>query len=138
MKRATACVEILLMAALACPALARVPDYGPQRYTRVGNHEFHGDREHHVVIDRRRGPGWAGVIAGGILGAAAGLALGGAIAPAPVVVAPPVVGTVVPVLPGACVTVPAYNGGVVYNCGNIYYQPIYEGTSLMYEVVPVP
>ncbi|HTX38686.1 MAG TPA: hypothetical protein VME43_26855 [Bryobacteraceae bacterium] len=130
-------VAVALAAGLACPVWARVEAYGPQRYTRVGGHEaYHGG--HAVVIDRRRGPGWAGVIAGGILGAAAGLALGSQLAPAPVVVAPPVMGTVVPVLPGACATVPAYNGGVLYDCGNIYYQPFYEGTSLMFEVVPAP
>jgi len=125
---------VALAAGLAYPALGRVEDYGPRRYTRVG-----GRDEHHggVVIDRRRGPGWAGAIAGGILGAAAGLALGATAAP-PVVIAAPAVGTVVPVLPGDCVTEPAYNGGVLYDCGNIYYQPFYEGTSLMFEVVPTP
>jgi hypothetical protein len=48
------------------------------------------------------------------------------------------VGTVVPALPGARVTVPAYNGAVLYNCGNVYFQRLYQGTSLIYEVVPAP
>lgn len=130
-------IACVLVAGLATPAAARVEDYGARRYTRVGNHPANRGG-HEVVIDRRRGPGWAGAIAGGILGAAAGLALGSALAPAPVVIAPPAMGTVVPVLPGDCVAMPAYNGGVLYNCGNVYYQPFYEGTSLMYEVVPVP
>ena len=130
-------VITVLMAGLVCPAFARVEDYGPKRYTRVGNHERHGEAgRHEVVIDRRGGPGWAGVIAGGILGAAAGLALSHAAAP--VYVAPPVIGTVVPVLPGACATVPTYSGGVLYDCGNIFYQPFYEGTSLMFQIVPAP
>jgi hypothetical protein len=126
-----------LTAGMAAPVFANVGNYGPRRYTRVGGHDEHRGG-HEVVIDRRRGPGWAGAIAGGILGAAAGLALGATAAPAPVLVGPPVAGTVVPVLPGDCVTVPTYNGGYLYNCGNIYYQPFYEGTSLMFEVVPAP
>jgi len=137
MKTVALLVATTLVAGLALPVFADVGKYGPRRYTRVGGHEEHRGG-HEVVIDRRRGPGWAGVLAGGIIGAAAGLALGSQVAPAPVVIAPPPVGTIVPVLPGDCVTVPAYNGGALYNCGNIYYQPFYEGTSLMYEVVPVP
>lgn len=130
-------VPIVISAMLAVPLLARVEGYGPRRFTQVGRaHGPHGA----VVINRRVGPGWGGALAAGVLGAAAGLAIGNAIAPAPppVVVAAPVVGTVVPVLPGDCVTVPSYNGVMIYNCGNIYYQPIYEGTSLMYQVVPAP
>lgn len=137
---------MLIATVLATPAFARVERYGPQRYTQVGRHERRADEhrrgeeereERGVVIDRRRGPGWGGIAAAGLLGAAAGFALGNAVAP-PVVIAPPVVGTVVPALPGECVTVPTYNGGVLYNCGNIYYQPFYQGTSLMFEVVPAP
>ncbi len=120
---------------LAFPAMARVEGYGPMRYNRVGRGGWHGGG---FVVDRRGGPGWAGVVAGGILGAAAGLALGATVAPAPVYVAPPVVGSMVPVLPEGCVTVPNYYRGAVYNCGNIFYQPVYQGTSLMYEVVPAP
>lgn len=131
MKKSTALIAIVLMACLEFPASARVEDYGPRVETRVGRGRYFGP-----AVDRRRGPGWAGVIAGGILGAAAGLALSHA-AP-PVVVAPPVVGTVVPALPGDCYTVPAYNGVPIYNCGNVYYQPFWQGGAYMYEVVPVP
>ena len=134
MKTSAVWIAAVLAAALACPAYAKVEDYGPRRYTRVGRDRGHPGGG--VVIDRSRGPGWAGAIAGGILGAAAGLAFGATAAP--VIVAPPAVGTVVPVLPGACAAVPTYNGGVLYNCGNIFYQPFYEGTSLMYEIVPGP
>jgi len=131
-------LAVALVGGMACPAVARVEGYGPRRYTQVGHQAFHNNYGHGVVIDRRQGPGWGGVLAGGILGAAAGLALGSAIAGPPVVVGPPVVGAVVPALPGGCVTVPSYNGSVLYDCGNIYYQPFYEGTSLMFEVVPTP
>jgi hypothetical protein len=121
---------LLLSIALLVPlAFARVEDYGPRRYTQVGRHERGGPE---VVIDRRHGPGWGGVIASGLIGAAAGYALGAAAAPPPVVV-----GTVVPYLPAGCVTVPSY-GGYVYNCGGFYYQPFYQGTSLMYQIVPTP
>ncbi len=113
---------IALTLCLGWPALARVEDYGHRRY----EHGWHD-----------RGPGWAGAIAGGILGAAAGFALsrGG---PPPVVYAPPAIGTIMPGLPPGCVAVPAYNGAPLYNCGNVYYQPVYEGGNYMYEVVPVP
>jgi hypothetical protein len=113
------------------PAWARVENYGHRGYTQVGHFRGPG---HEVVINRHYGPGWGGVVAGGLIGAAAGLALGSAIAPA----APPPAYTVVPALPGACVTVPNYNGGVAYNCGGVYYAPYYEGYSLMYQVVPAP
>ena len=127
-----------MMATLAAPAFAKMESYGPRRYTAVGRpggHEEHGRPG--VVIDRRRGPGWGAAVAGGLIGAAAGLAIGSAVAP-PVVYGPPVSGTVVPALPVGCVTVPSYNGAVLYNCGGIYYQPFYEGTSLMFQVVPAP
>lgn len=132
-------IGTMMAVCLALPAMARVEDYGPRRFTQVGR----GHGGHGVVIDRRGGPGWAGVLAGGLIGAAAGLALGGAlqpgyVAPAPVYVGPPAIGTVVPALPPGCVDVPNYYNGAVYNCGNIYYQPFYEGPSLMYEVVPAP
>jgi len=131
----TKLIAIVLSAALALPLLARVEGYGPRRFTQVGHARGpHGA----VVINRRVGPGWGGALAAGILGAAAGFAIGNAVAPPPVVVAAPMVGTMVPVLPGACVTVPSYNGSVVYNCGGIYYQPVYQGASLMYEVIPAP
>lgn len=120
MRKPNVLTAFVLTLCLGLPALARIEGYGPRRYAHYG----HG------------GPGWAGVIAGGLLGAAAGYALSRS-AP-PVVVAPPVIGTVVPALPPGCVTVPAYNGVPVYNCGNIYYQPFYEGGAYQYEVVPAP
>lgn len=134
-------LAFLLAALLAFPAFARMDAYGPRREAAVGRgrHDERGghDRDH-FVIDRRGGPGWGGVAAAGILGAIAGAALGGAVAPAPVVVGPPPPGTVVAALPFACPAVPTYNGAVMYNCNGIYYQPIYEGAALMYQIVPGP
>lgn len=131
-------LNITLLAALApTPLNARVEGYGPRRYTRVGPRDRHWDRDHErdEIIDRRRGPDWGGAIAGSIIGAIAGLALGNRVAP-PVVTGPPPVGSVVPALPPGCAAVPTYNGSVLYNCQGIYYQPVYEGTALMFEVVP--
>jgi hypothetical protein len=130
MKKLALLVGTAMLAAVLSPAWARVEGYGHRGYTQVGHFRGPG---HEVVINRHSGPGWGGVVAGGLIGAAAGLALGSAIAPA----APIAPYTVVPALPGACATVP-YNGGVLYNCGGVYYAPYYEGYSLMYQVVPAP
>lgn len=75
--------------------------------------------------------------AGAAVGAVTTAAVATAARPAPVVVAAPVVGTVVTGLPGACGTVMA--GGVaIYNCNNVYYRPYYQGTTLVYQVVTYP
>jgi hypothetical protein len=50
------------------------------------------------------------------------------------VVATPAMGTVVTTLPGSCNTISA-GGGVIYDCNNIHYQPFYQGTTLVYQVV---
>jgi hypothetical protein len=89
-----------------------------------------------VVVDRRYGPGWGAVAAA----TAAGVALGAAATAAAEasrqrIVETPVVGTVVPALPVGCVTV-VVPGGVVYNCNSVYYQPVYVGGTIMYQVVP--
>lgn len=132
MKTPVIFVSMLMMGNLALPCLAGVPD-GAVRYTKIGYSRGH----------RRGDPGWGGIAAAGIIGAIAGAAIASHAAPPPAyvgppVVAPPVVGTVVPALPGGCVSVPTYNGGVLLNCGGIYYQPYYEGTELFYQVVPAP
>jgi hypothetical protein len=139
MKTLALFVGSVMVAGVLSPAWARIEDYGHRRYTQVGHfrgNEHGHEHEHEVIINRHYGPGWGGVVAGGLIGAAAGLALGSAIAGVPA--APPPMYTVVPALPGACATVPTYNGGVVYNCGGVYYAPYYEGYSLMYQVVPAP
>ena len=73
------------------------------------------------------------------VGAAAGAVTTAAVASAAnssstTVVATPAVGTVVTTLPGSCSTIQS-GGGVIYNCNNIRYQPYYQGTTLVYQVV---
>jgi hypothetical protein len=51
------------------------------------------------------------------------------------IVETPVVGVVVPALPPGCITIPAA-GGVLYNCNSVFYQPVYYGGTIMYQVVP--
>jgi hypothetical protein len=46
-----------------------------------------------------------------------------------VVVAPPV-GAIVNYLPDGCTM-----SGNYYNCSGIYYQPVYQGSTLVYQVV---
>jgi hypothetical protein len=48
---------------------------------------------------------------------------------------PPAVGTLVGTLPAGC-TAASGTGGPLYNCNNVYYQPSYQGTTLVYQVVP--
>ena len=138
MKTLVIFVSTIMIGNPTLPCFARVPDYGAVRYTQVGHFRGHGG----YSVDRRGDPGWGGIAAAGILGAIAGAAIASHAAPpvyvSPPVIAPPVVGTVVPALPGGCVSVPTYNGGVLLNCGGIYYQPYYEGTELFYQVVPAP
>lgn len=128
-------IDAGLVFGLAMPGFGRVEPYGHSRFNRVGHGGRHGGGH---IVDRGHGPGWGGVALAGILGAAAGAALGANYGPRPVVVEPPALYSMVPGLPVGCVTVPTYTGGVLYNCGNIYYQPVYEGTSLMYQIVPAP
>ncbi|HLI83755.1 MAG TPA: hypothetical protein VKV17_07530 [Bryobacteraceae bacterium] len=117
----------IMLAGVIPPVWGRVEAYNNRTFTQVGRGRgagacggpaFRGGprgRRRPVIIDRGRGPGWGGVVAGGLIGAAAGLALGSAIAGPPAVAyAPPPMYTVVPALPGAC------------------------GYQLMYQVVPGP
>jgi hypothetical protein len=32
----------------------------------------------------------------------------------------------------------AVGGAVIYNCANVYYQPFYQGSTLVYQVVQYP
>jgi hypothetical protein len=62
------------------------------------------------------------------------------VAPAPVVVAapPPVaVGSVVYALPGGCTSV-VVNGVNLMSCGSAFYQPVFQGGAVAYQVVPGP
>jgi hypothetical protein len=40
-------------------------------------------------------------------------------------------------MPGSCASISG-GGGVVYNCNSVYYQPYYQGTTLVYQVVTYP
>jgi len=72
--------------------------------------------------------GW-GSFAGG---AAAGAALGAAAGYDNVAVAAPEVGTVVPTLPAGC---SAAAGAALYSCGGANYQPSFDGSDVVYQVV---
>jgi hypothetical protein len=57
-----------------------------------------------------------------------------------VVYAPPppvVVGTVIYALPAGCPPV-VVNGVQYYSCGGGFYQPVYQGGGVAYQVVPAP
>jgi hypothetical protein len=109
------------------------------RHVTMLGRDRHAGRPGVIIVDRRYGPGWGAVAAA----TAAGVALGAAAAAAAeasrqrVVVETPVVGTVIPALPVGCVAMPV-PGGVLYNCNNVYYQPVYVGGSIMYQVVLPP
>jgi hypothetical protein len=74
---------------------------------------------------------WESFAAGAVTGAGVGAA---ANASTSAVVATPAVGTVVTALPGSCATMPAA-GGIIYKCNNTRFQPYYQGTTLVYQVV---
>jgi hypothetical protein len=127
-------IGMALVMSLGSPvASGHVERHAGRRVVLLGEHR-HALRPGVVVVDRRGGPGWGAVAAA----AAAGVALGTLAArPRTVVVESPVVGTVVPTIPANCVVTPV-PGGVLYNCNNVYYQPIYQGGMIMYQVVPFP
>ncbi len=47
------------------------------------------------------------------------------------------IGTTILSLPAGCSSVSA-PGGTYFNCDGVYYQPSYQGNSLVYVVVPTP
>jgi hypothetical protein len=98
------------------------------------------DRDIDLDIDRHGGWlvedddidwGW-GAFAAGAAGAAVGAAVANASEPDVVVV--PTAGTVVASIPSSCSVVPAGSTSL-YACGNVYYQPVYQGSTLVYQVV---
>jgi hypothetical protein len=126
-------IGMALVMSLGSPAaFGRVERVDGRRVILLRDHR-HALRPGVVVVDRRGGPGWGAVAAA----AAAGVALGTLAARPRTVIETPVVGTVVPTIPANCVVTPA-PGGVLYNCNNVYYQPIYQGGTIMYQVVPFP
>lgn len=77
---------------------------------------------------------WGAFAVGAAAGAVTTAAISSAAHSSTAVVATPAVGTVVTTLPGSCTTISS-GGGVMYNCNNIRYQPFYQGTTLVYQVV---
>lgn len=86
------------------------------------------------------------VAAAGVVGLAAGAAIGSAAASSsnptvvvqqPVYVTGPAIGTKVFALPGGCSSVNA-DGITYYNCGSAYYQPHFGSNGVYYTVVPSP
>jgi hypothetical protein len=85
---------------------------------------------------------WGSFAAGAAVGAVAGAVTTAAVASAgqpstTAVVTAPALGTTVTALPGTCSQVAA-GGAVIYNCANTYYQPFYQGSTLVYQVVRYP
>lgn len=103
---------------------------------------YHGGyRGGYVVYDDDPGWNWGAFAAGAAVGVA-GTAIGAAAThdePSTTTVVttapPPAAGTIVGTLPGGCTSV-ASGGGTLYNCNNVYYKPYYQGTALVYQVVP--
>lgn len=82
---------------------------------------------------------WGSFAAGAAVGVATTAAVAAATRPATstVVVQAPAVGTMITTLPGGCSAVSS-GGTTIYNCSNVYYQPYYQGTQLVYQVVTHP
>ena len=71
------------------------------------------------------GYGWGAAAAGAAVGAAAGYAAGASY------------GSVVYALPAGCTT--SYVNGVTYsNCGGVWYEPSFSGSSVSYTVANAP
>ncbi len=47
------------------------------------------------------------------------------------------IGTTITALPGGCSSL-SIQGGTYFNCAGVYYQPSYQGTTLVYVVVSAP
>jgi hypothetical protein len=85
-------------------------------------------------------PHWGAFAAGAAVGVATTAAVAAATShnTTTVIVAPPLaIGTTVGLLPGGCAAISG-PGTVTYNCGNVYYRPFYQGTTLVYQVVQYP
>jgi hypothetical protein len=81
---------------------------------------------------------WGSFAAGAAVGAVTTAAVASAHhSSTTVVVAAPTVGTLVPTLPTGCTTI-STAGAQIYQCSSIYYQPFYQGTQLVYQVVTHP
>ena len=131
----------VLLAAIVAPAHAWVAARGRHGAVAVGGNRccYHGYSGGAVA-----GAAVAGVAVGAVVGAAAASAARPpvvVVAPPPVVVyaapAPVVVGTVVYALPAGC-SAAVVNGVQYFNCGGGFYQPVYQGGGVAYQIVPAP
>src|SRR5580692_252564 len=99
------------------------------RNVNVNTNYYHGGGGCYNCYYHDNSWNWGSFAAGAAVGVATTAVVAAATRPATtVVVAAPVVGTMVPTLPGTCaaITTP---GSVIYNCSHIYYRPFYQGTS---------
>jgi hypothetical protein len=83
------------------------------------------------------------VAAAGVVGLAAGAAIGSAassttVVQQPVYVTGPAIGTEVMALPGSGCNSVSANGIRYYNCGSAYYQPHFGSNGVYYTVVANP
>jgi hypothetical protein len=141
----------VLVAAIVAPAHAWVAARGNHGAVAVG-----GNRCCYRSNCCYSGGAVAGAaVAGLAVGAVAGAAATSAARPPAVVYAPPpvvvvapppvlyvapapvVVGTVVYALPAGCGAA-VVNGVQYFNCGGGFYQPVYQGGGVAYQIVPAP
>ena len=132
-----------LVAAIVAPADAWVAARGNRGAVAVGGNRccYGGGRAAGAAV--------AGLAVGAVAGAAVASAArppAVVVAPPPVVYAPPpvvyapppvAVGSVVYGLPAGCGAV-VVNGVQYFNCGGGFYQPVYQGGGVAYQVVPPP
>ena len=96
--------------------------------------DVHGWGNRYWVDDNHWG--WGSFAAGAAAGATTAT-VGAAIADSDNVAVAAPAGTVVAALPASCPAVTT-GGTTLYNCDGVYYQPSYDGSSLVYQVVPGP
>jgi uncharacterized protein DUF6515 len=132
-----------LVAAIVAPAHAWVAARGSHGAVAVGGNRCCYHSNCCYSGGAVAGAAVAGLAVGAVAGAAAASA---ARPPAVVVAAPPVVyavpapvvvGTVVYALPAGC-TAAVVNGVQYFNCGGGFYQPVYQGGGVAYQIVPAP
>ena len=131
-----------LVAAIVAPAHAWVAARGYRGAVAVGGNRCCYRSNCCYGGGRAAGAAVAGLAVGAVAGAAAASAARPptvVVAPPPVVYAPPpvVVGAVVYALPAGCSAV-ILNGVQHFNCGGGFYQPVYQGGGVAYQVVPPP
>jgi hypothetical protein len=138
MKRANPAVAVALLALAVVPAHAQRRDVRHTTHTNL-NHNTNVNRNANVNVNRNtnvnvnrhvdvdvyhrggyynHGPSVAGVVAASVATAI-------------------VVGSIVNTLPPSCSTM-IVNGFAYQNCGGVYYQPQYQGSSVTYIVVNHP